>query len=69
MTSVSAVTPPLEAEAARPLEAESTRPLEGEFRRAGLREPNGRTVMIHLFAVQTVWLAAIAFGIYSAVNG
>jgi nitroreductase len=69
MASVGAVTPPLETESTRPLEAESTRPLEREFRRAGLREPNGRTVMVHLFAVQTVWLAAIAFGIYSAAHG
>jgi hypothetical protein len=33
-----------------------------------LLEANGRTVMFHLVAVQTVWLAAIAFGIYSATS-
>lgn len=59
MTSVIAATPPPEAEST---------PVEAEFTRLGAREPNGRTVVIHLVAVQAVWLAAIAFAIYSATS-
>ena len=52
MTSVTAAVPPLEAESTR---SES-------------RGPNGRTVVIHLVALQAVWLAAIAFAIYSVAS-
>ena len=32
------------------------------------REPNGRLALIHLAVLQLLWLAAIAFGIYSATS-
>ena len=53
MTSVTAGAPPLEAESTG----------------SDSREPNGRIVLIHIATVQLVWLAAIAFGIYSAATG
>ena len=53
MTSVTAAGPPREAESVR------SEPIG----------PNSRTVGIHLAALQAVWLAAIAFGIYSLVSG
>ena len=50
MTSVTA--------AARPLE-------DGESTQHGSTKPNGRIIAIQLAALQALWLAAIAFGIYS----
>jgi hypothetical protein len=31
-------------------------------------EPNGRVAVIHLAVLQLLWLAAIAFGIYSVTS-
>ena len=32
------------------------------------RGPNGRLALIHLAILQLIWLAVIAFGIYSAAS-
>lgn len=44
----------------------ATAETQAESAERGAREPNGRAAVIHLAALQLLWLAAIAFGIYSA---
>ncbi len=44
-------------------------PLDAESVQSESDGPNGRTVGIHLAALQAVWLAAIAFAIYLLAGG
>ena len=53
MTSATAATLPVEAEATQP----------------GSPGPSGWAIAIHLAVIQIVWLAALAFAIYSVASG